>query len=258
MTKLQYLYLFANQLSGPLPPEIGNLTALKALALSYNKLSGNLPDEIGNLVNLTSFVIPENRFNGVIPQSIGNLINLTNFNIANNLFSGQLPSLSAIPPSIAVVIQYNLHLANLNGKASNWSSYSDWKTATNPQNDLNISSTSTQYALKIPQGSGAMILNHDIDNNGMADLNLTSAGGSRPAYNIDVNGDKKADLNIVIDQYFIETGDPLVFNQAKAITTTSDGFLGWVRPDFDYVAGMTKADFEVSPEYPYYIIAKTD
>ena len=44
--------LIANQLSGTLPPELGNLTKLKELFLDRNQLSGPIPPELGKLTNL--------------------------------------------------------------------------------------------------------------------------------------------------------------------------------------------------------------
>ena len=47
------LYLDYNQLSGEIPPELGNLANLEDLALRGNQLSGEIPPELGNLANLT-------------------------------------------------------------------------------------------------------------------------------------------------------------------------------------------------------------
>ena len=47
------LNLFGNNLSGVIPPEVGNLTNLATLYLNENQLTGNIPSEIGNLTNLT-------------------------------------------------------------------------------------------------------------------------------------------------------------------------------------------------------------
>ena len=44
-----------NQLSGELPPELGNLVSLEELTLTDNQLTGAIPAELGNLANLTSF-----------------------------------------------------------------------------------------------------------------------------------------------------------------------------------------------------------
>ena len=47
------LNLYNNDLTGPIPPEIGNLTNLTYLNLGVNKLTGNIPSEIGNLTYLS-------------------------------------------------------------------------------------------------------------------------------------------------------------------------------------------------------------
>ena len=51
---LEWLFLNSNQLSGPIPPELGNLSALSRLNLSSNKLAGPIPQEMENIVNLNN------------------------------------------------------------------------------------------------------------------------------------------------------------------------------------------------------------
>ena len=46
------LQLHDNQLSGPIPPELGNLAKLEVLSLGDNQLSGPVPPELGNFTNL--------------------------------------------------------------------------------------------------------------------------------------------------------------------------------------------------------------
>ena len=46
------LSLGGNELTGSIPPELGNLTNLIELILRENQLSGNIPSEIGSLTNL--------------------------------------------------------------------------------------------------------------------------------------------------------------------------------------------------------------
>ena len=46
------LVLYGNELSGPIPPEVGNLTKLEELYLPDNELTGFIPPELGNLADL--------------------------------------------------------------------------------------------------------------------------------------------------------------------------------------------------------------
>ena len=50
------LRLVANELSGEIPAELGNLTNLQVLSLSINTLSGEIPAELGNLTNLEGWI----------------------------------------------------------------------------------------------------------------------------------------------------------------------------------------------------------
>ena len=49
---LDLLSLRNNQLTGPIPAWLGQLTGLGILYLSVNQLSGDFPQELGNLTNL--------------------------------------------------------------------------------------------------------------------------------------------------------------------------------------------------------------
>ena len=46
------LDVYRNGLTGPIPPELGNLTLLRVLYLPGNELSGSIPPELGNLTLL--------------------------------------------------------------------------------------------------------------------------------------------------------------------------------------------------------------
>ena len=89
------LDLYNNQLTGSIPPEIGNLTNLTGLGLYDNQLTGGIPSEIGNLTNLTSLILSGNQITGEIPESICDLnINFNNssFNITNKQLCPPYPS----------------------------------------------------------------------------------------------------------------------------------------------------------------------
>ncbi|MCP4344044.1 MAG: hypothetical protein GY795_00780 [Desulfobacterales bacterium] len=58
---MSWLLLFNNQLSGSIPPELGNLTNLTWLFLYANKLSGAIPPELVNLTNLQQLSLGYNK-----------------------------------------------------------------------------------------------------------------------------------------------------------------------------------------------------
>jgi Leucine-rich repeat (LRR) protein len=91
LTALCSLDLFANQLSGAIPPELGNLMSLNFLTLDYNQLSGAIPPELGNLANLMFLGLSSNQLSGAIPPQLGNLPSLNSLNLRHNQLSGALP-----------------------------------------------------------------------------------------------------------------------------------------------------------------------
>ena len=65
------LRLSFNNLSGPIPVELGNIDRLKHLLLDNNNLSGSIPAELGNLSNLENLSLNRNKLDGSIPAEIG-------------------------------------------------------------------------------------------------------------------------------------------------------------------------------------------
>lgn len=61
------LYLSNNDLSGTIPPELGNRIYFNTLNLSYNRLSGPIPPQLSNLVRLKQFSVAYNNPSGRIP-----------------------------------------------------------------------------------------------------------------------------------------------------------------------------------------------
>ncbi|XP_022940758.1 probable LRR receptor-like serine/threonine-protein kinase At1g53430 isoform X2 [Cucurbita moschata] len=83
--------MLGNRLTGPIPPEIGDIASLEELVLEQNQLEGNLPESLGKLSRLRELFLSANNFTGPIPESYGNLKNLTDFRIDGNDVSGKLP-----------------------------------------------------------------------------------------------------------------------------------------------------------------------
>ena len=92
MINLEYLYIWGNQLTGIIPPELGQLTNLRSLALGANKLTGPIPSALGDLPNLQELWLWGNELTGPIPASLSSLTNLKDLRLSDNRLSGPVPS----------------------------------------------------------------------------------------------------------------------------------------------------------------------
>jgi hypothetical protein len=89
------IFLEFNNLTGSIPPELGNLGNLVWLDIGYNQLNGSIPPELGNLSSLKYAYINSNELNGNIPSSLTNLSNLLSFEIRHNCLYTNDPGLRA-------------------------------------------------------------------------------------------------------------------------------------------------------------------
>uniref|UniRef100_UPI00143054DB leucine-rich repeat domain-containing protein n=1 Tax=Maribellus sediminis TaxID=2696285 RepID=UPI00143054DB len=82
--RVSELYLCTNNLEGYLPPEIGQLDAIRTLIICENNLSSTIPNELGMMRSLEFVQLYSNHFVGEVPSEINNLKNLYWFNVNNN------------------------------------------------------------------------------------------------------------------------------------------------------------------------------
>jgi len=120
LTAVEVLSLDDNDLYGPIPPEIGNLRAVALLDLGRNSLSGRIPPEVGNLAalagraerrpTLTSHYhlrLGDNDLSGPIPPEIGNLAALESLGLYGNDLSGPIPPEVGNLAALAVLNAYD-------------------------------------------------------------------------------------------------------------------------------------------------------
>ncbi|KAF8775508.1 hypothetical protein HU200_004936 [Digitaria exilis] len=72
-----------------------------------NQLSGPIPDEIGSITTLQILRLDKNRFTGAVPSNISNLVNLNGLNFADNQLRGTMPDLSALTKLNAIDLSNN-------------------------------------------------------------------------------------------------------------------------------------------------------
>nr|XP_011461992.1 PREDICTED: probable leucine-rich repeat receptor-like serine/threonine-protein kinase At3g14840 [Fragaria vesca subsp. vesca] len=146
-TKLDLMLLSVNNLSGPIPAFLGNITTLRNLSLETNMFSGTVPPEIGKLVNLQLLIISANNLTGVLPVDLTNLTKLIELRISSNNFRGRIPDFfrswsqlnkleiqasglqGPIPSSISVLSNLTeLRISDLNGGGSEFPDLTNMKS----------------------------------------------------------------------------------------------------------------------------------
>ena len=88
---LRDLVLYDNQLTGPIPPELGHLSNLSRVSLWGNHLEGSIPPELGNLSRLESLELADNLLTGPIPPELGSLSKLEVLGLSGNQLTGPIP-----------------------------------------------------------------------------------------------------------------------------------------------------------------------
>ena len=84
-------HIVSHGLTGRMPPELGNLTALQELSLRFNGLFGAIPGELGNLTGLEHLYLDYNDLTGAIPRELGKLTKLVDLYLGQNELSGPIP-----------------------------------------------------------------------------------------------------------------------------------------------------------------------
>ncbi len=128
--RVNQLILHSSNLIGPLPDELGNLTALTYLRIGgvlwgeipstlanlteletlllAGGLSGNVPDFIGDLTKLVSLSFNKNRLTGTIPETLCNLESLAILSLTGNYLTGTLPDcMKDLEDLVFLFLSYN-------------------------------------------------------------------------------------------------------------------------------------------------------
>lgn len=97
--RVTWLQLGNRGLTGVLPREIGNLSALRVLDFGtysqpkmLNRLHGSIPNELERLGKLNYLSLRYNHLSGEIPTGLGNLKGLNDLDLNGNYLSGEIPS----------------------------------------------------------------------------------------------------------------------------------------------------------------------
>jgi hypothetical protein len=89
-------------LTGVLPPEIGNLTALTGIRLDGTRLTGRLPESLGRLQSLQNVSIAGAGLTGPLPAEIQDCRSLAELDLSENQLSGPISPRFA-PPGLMML-----------------------------------------------------------------------------------------------------------------------------------------------------------
>ena len=107
-TKLKNLNLGWNiGVHGVIPPEIGKLKALEVLYLTGNDLTGGIPDELFSVSELQNLYLADNKLSGELSPKIAQLSKLRILYLSWNKFTGPLPSSMGQMSNLRQVFLYN-------------------------------------------------------------------------------------------------------------------------------------------------------
>ncbi|RZB61724.1 Receptor-like protein EIX2 [Glycine soja] len=92
LKKLVSLQLWGNEIQGPIPGGIRNLTLLQNLDLSGNSFSSSIPDCLYGLHRLKFLNLRDNHLHGTISDALGNLTSLVELDLSGNQLEGNIPT----------------------------------------------------------------------------------------------------------------------------------------------------------------------
>ncbi|RZB61733.1 Receptor-like protein EIX2 [Glycine soja] len=92
LKKLVSLQLWGNEIQGPIPGGIRNLTLLQNLDLSENSFSSSIPDCLYGLHRLKYLDLRYNNLHGTISDALGNLTSLVELDLSANQLEGTIPT----------------------------------------------------------------------------------------------------------------------------------------------------------------------
>ncbi|KAI3935887.1 hypothetical protein MKX01_004614 [Papaver californicum] len=113
LLRLQVLKLNQNQLSGTIPPSIGNISSLTILDLGTNTIGGLIPSKLGRLQKLKELKLSINNLTGTVPPSLYNITSLVHFALPSNNLWGEIPS--DVGDKLPNLIEFNFCINKFTG-----------------------------------------------------------------------------------------------------------------------------------------------
>ncbi|KAK2633225.1 hypothetical protein EUGRSUZ_L00172, partial [Eucalyptus grandis] len=130
--RVTILDLGSKNLSGVVPPHIGNLSFLREVNLENNTFHAKIPPHFGRLLRLQKLSLTNNSFSGQIPSNLSYCSNLLVLDLGFNMLKGNLPTkLGSLSKLQVLVLQVNSLMGNIPPSIGNLSSLQVFATSGN-------------------------------------------------------------------------------------------------------------------------------
>ncbi|KAK2633208.1 hypothetical protein EUGRSUZ_L00303 [Eucalyptus grandis] len=130
--RVTILDLRSKNLSGVVPPHIGNLSFLRSVHLENNSFHAKIPPHFGRLLRLQKLFLNNNLFSGQIPSNLSYCSNLLVLNLGCNILKGNLPiEMGSLSKLQGLILQVNSLMGNIPPFIGNLSSLQAFATSEN-------------------------------------------------------------------------------------------------------------------------------
>ncbi|XP_030473913.1 probable LRR receptor-like serine/threonine-protein kinase At3g47570 [Syzygium oleosum] len=130
--RVTVLDLHSKNLSGAMPPHIGNLSFLREVHMQNNSFSSEISMQFGRLFRLQKLFLNNNSFSGQIPSNLSHCFDLLVLNLGYNALEGNLPTeLSSLSKLQELILQANHLTGNIPPSFGNLTSLQVFATSSN-------------------------------------------------------------------------------------------------------------------------------
>lgn len=140
VARVRELKFGGKNLKGPIPSAIGFLSELITIDFNNNnqQLTGTIPPSMGNLANLTNLTLSRSGLTGTIPVEFANLTKLALLQMHTSKFTGPIPAgvFSKMPNLSSVELRLNNFTGDLPADMLSHPRFNSWNAPANicPQN----------------------------------------------------------------------------------------------------------------------------
>ncbi|XP_039173811.1 putative receptor-like protein kinase At3g47110 [Eucalyptus grandis] len=130
--RVTILDLGSKNLSGVVPPHIGNMSFLRGVNLENNSFHAKIPPHFGRLLRLQKLSLNNNSFSSQIPSNLSYCSNLLVLDLGINMLKGNLPiELGSLSKLQELILQVNSLMGNIPPSIGNLSSLQMFATSEN-------------------------------------------------------------------------------------------------------------------------------